>query len=76
MDAGSRSSHGEPLHGTIHNGSAVRQEEHSKEETSLGDGGRIFTAARDGREAGEERAQKPIPWTREHGHCQGEALLW
>ena len=41
-----------------------------------GNGGRIFTAIRDGRGAGKGEPQERIPRTGNPESCPGEALLW
>ena len=46
----------------------------SKEEPSHGNGGRIFTAIRGGRKAGQEEPQDHIPGTGNRGCSPGEAL--
>ena len=54
-------------------GSTTRRED-SKEAQSHGNGGRIFTAIRGGRKAGQEEPQDHIPGTGNRGCSPGEAL--
>ena len=69
-DTGSGASHGDPRPEANRVGSTSRREDHSNEDPSYGNGGRMFAVPREGQEAGQEKPRKHIPETRDPGCCR------